>query len=197
MPKKVDHALRRTQLAEAAVQAIDERGLEAVRLVDVARAANLTTGAVVHYLNSKDDVLMAAFEQVGLRSAERLAETRGLEFVERALAYLPTTEETAREWRVFLQFWGRGVSDPVFRKQHRKGYEAISAFLEAELRDGGVRNPDVLADAAIAAVDGIAVRVAMEPESWPAERMRKTVAAVLVPMMAAHSPDSDQQQEAD
>lgn len=186
MPKRVDHTERRTQLAEAAVRAIDDRGLEAVRLVDVAKAANLTTGAVVHYLSSKDDVLMAAFDQVGLRSVVRMVETRGQDVVDRAMAYLPHDAETAREWRVFLQFWGRGVSDPAFRAKHRDGYEAISAALARELEAAGAAQPDVVADATIAIVDGIAVRVAMEPEAWPLERMRRTLAAALVPLFTAN-----------
>lgn len=189
MPKRVDHTERRSQLAAAAVRAIDDRGLEAVRLVDVAKAANLTTGAVVHYLSSKDDVLMAAFEQVGLRNVERMVETRGQGIVDRAMAYLPRDEETAREWRVFLQFWGRGVSDPAFRARHREGYEAISAALAGELAAEGVRQSEVVADATIAIVDGIAVRVAMEPDAWPQERMRHTLAAALVPLFTAHGQD--------
>jgi len=190
MPKQVDHAERRSRLAEAAITAIDDRGLDAVRMVDVARAANLTTGAVVHYLHSKDDVLMAAFDQVGIRSARRLVETRGMDPVERAMAYLPHDAETAREWRVFLQFWGRGVSDAAFRERHRKGYEAIAGALREELARLNTHSAGLVADAMIAAVDGIAVRVAMEPDAWDTPRMRDTLAAVILPLLAAHQPQT-------
>jgi len=186
MPKQVDHDQRRSQLADAAVAAIDVHGLDSVRLVDVAREARLTTGAVVHYLNNKDDVLLAAFDRVGLRNAERLEETRGMDPVDRALAYLPNNDETAREWRVFLQFWGRGVSDPAFRERHRAGYEALSDTLRQELAEAGAQDAAVVADAMIAGVDGIAVRVAMEPDAWDLDRMRKTVGALLLPLLAAH-----------
>ena len=190
MPKKVDHNQRRSQLAEAAVVAIDTHGLDSVRLIDVAREAKLTTGAVVHYLNNKEDVLLAAFDQVGLRNAERLEQTRGMDPVDRAMTYLPHDEETAREWRVFLQFWGRGVSDPAFRERHRAGYEALAYSLRLELEAGGVSDPQTVADAMIAGVDGIAVRVAMEPDAWDMTRMRKTVSALMLPLMAAHDPNS-------
>lgn len=186
MPKQVDHDQRRSQLADAAVAAIDVHGLDSVRLVDVAREAKLTTGAVVHYLNNKDDVLLAAFDRVGLRNVERLEETRGMDPVDRAMAYLPHSEETAREWRVFLQFWGRGVSDPAFRERHRAGYEAIADMLRLELEAGGVADAGPVADAMIAGVDGIAVRVAMEPDAWDLTRMRRTVAALLLPLLSVH-----------
>ncbi|WP_353560214.1 TetR/AcrR family transcriptional regulator [Pyruvatibacter sp. HU-CL02332] len=190
MPKKVDHDQRRSQLAEAAVVAIDTHGLDSVRLIDVAREAKLTTGAVVHYLNNKDDVLLAAFDQVGLRNAERLEQTRGMDPVDRAMTYLPHNDETAREWRVFLQFWGRGVSDPAFRERHRAGYEALAHSLRLELEAGGATDPQTVADAMIAGVDGIAVRVAMEPDAWDMTRMRKTISALILPLMAAHTPDT-------
>ncbi len=193
MPKQVDHDQRRSQLADAAVTAIDVHGLDNVRLVDVAREAKLTTGAVVHYLNSKDDVLLAAFDRVARRNAERLEETRGMDPVDRALAYLPNSEETAREWRVFLQFWGRGVSDPAFRERHRAGYEALCDALRQELAAGGIRDAAIVADAMVAGVDGIAVRVAMEPDAWDMTRMRKTVASFLLPLLAAHQEISDQE----
>ncbi len=192
MPKKVDHTARRESLAKAAVEAIDRAGLDAVRLVDVAAAAKVTTGAVVHYLPNKDAVLLAAFERVGKANLERIAASRGRTITERALLYLPHDEETSREWRVFLQFWGRGVSDPVFREKHREGYEAIAATLKAELDATGMTDTQTLADATIAAVDGVAVRVAMEPEQWPEPRMRATLSALLVPLYAAHDINADE-----
>ncbi|MBD3668977.1 MAG: TetR family transcriptional regulator, partial [Kangiella sp.] len=54
MPKKVDHKERRRAFTEAAIEVIAERGLDALRLVDVARAAGVTTGSLTHYFNDKD-----------------------------------------------------------------------------------------------------------------------------------------------
>ena len=48
MPKLVDHDERRAKVSAAAVRAIDEQGLDRVRLVDVAKRAECTTGAVRH-----------------------------------------------------------------------------------------------------------------------------------------------------
>ncbi len=188
MPKQVDHDLRRSQLANAAIAAIDAQGLDSVRLVDVARAARLTTGAVTHYLSNKDEVLLAAFDEVCARTLLRVGGTGGQTLLEQALTYLPHDEHSAREWRVFLQFWGRGVSDPVFRTRHRVAYEAISHVLRLDLEQRGVAAAPVVADAIIAAVDGVAVRVCMEPDAWPMTRMRATLAALIDPLMDAHTP---------
>ena len=64
MPKIVDHQERRAEISAAAARAIDEQGLDRVRLVDVARRAACTTGAVSHYFPHKEAVLAAALEHV-------------------------------------------------------------------------------------------------------------------------------------
>ena len=50
MPKKVNHISRRAEIAKAAITSIADRGLDNVRMVDIARACNATTGPVVHIL---------------------------------------------------------------------------------------------------------------------------------------------------
>src|SRR5438045_616199 len=64
MPKQVDAAAQRRAIAGAAIAVIDGAGLDGARLRDVARAANVTTGAVTHYFDDKDAVLEAALEEV-------------------------------------------------------------------------------------------------------------------------------------
>jgi len=184
MPKKVDHHQRRVQLAQAAVAAIDAHGLDAVRLVDVAQEAKLTTGAVMHYLSNKDEVLLAAFDEVCARTLMRLGGAVDGDLVDLALSYLPHDADTTREWRVFLQFWGRGVHDPAFRARHRVAYETIAEMLRIDLAARNVSNASTVADAMIAAVDGVAVRVVMERDAWPPARIRATLSALLVPLIA-------------
>ena len=64
MPKKVDPIERRKLFAEAAISVIAEKGLENLRLVDIAREAGLTTGSLTHYFNDKDQVVAAALDHV-------------------------------------------------------------------------------------------------------------------------------------
>lgn len=64
MPKLVNHDERRADFAAAAASAIDELGLDRVRLVDVAERASCATGAVRHSFPGQDAVLGAALEHV-------------------------------------------------------------------------------------------------------------------------------------
>ena len=48
MPKLVDHDERRAKVSAPAIRAIHEQGFDRVRLVDVAKRTECTTGAVRH-----------------------------------------------------------------------------------------------------------------------------------------------------
>ena len=107
MPKLVDHVGRRRAIAGAAVQVIDELGLDAARLVDVARAGLVTTGAVTHYFDSKDALLEAALSEVVTRILESQAQTgeaslNSGELIDTVAAFLPLDQASLRDWRVWF-----------------------------------------------------------------------------------------------
>lgn len=196
MPKLVDHDVQRRAIAEAAIRVIDRVGLDAARLRDVAREGRVTTGAVTHYFASKDDVLEAAMAEVVRRILDRQSDQAlgrqpiaGL--IEAASAFLPLDEERLRDWRVWFAFWGRAAVDARYRALHRGYYADITASLTrsltllrdaARLRNGA--DPAILADAVIAAVDGIGVRATHEPEHWPPARQVATLRLLLEPILS-------------
>lgn len=196
MPKLVDHDVQRRAIAEAAIRVIDRVGLDAARLRDVAREGRVTTGAVTHYFASKDDVLEAAMAEVVRRILDRQSDQAlgrqpiaGL--IEAASAFLPLDEERLRDWRVWFAFWGRAAVDARYRALHRGYYADITASLTRSLtllRDAGrLRNgadPAILADAVIAAVDGIGVRATHEPGHWPPARQVATLRLLLEPILS-------------
>lgn len=196
MPKLVDHDVQRRAIAEAAIRVIDRVGLDAARLRDVALEGRVTTGAVTHYFASKDDVLEAAMAEVVRRILDRQSDQAlgrqpiaGL--IEAASAFLPLDEERLRDWRVWFAFWGRAAVDARYRALHRGYYADITASLTrslTQLRDAGrlraCADPAILADAVIAAVDGIGVRATHEPENWPPARQVATLRLLLEPILS-------------
>ena len=76
MPKHVDHDLRREDLAKAAYKVIARRGLAAATMRDVSTAAGWSSGAIVHYLSSKDDLLLAAARYSFARTRVRMQAIR-------------------------------------------------------------------------------------------------------------------------
>ena len=61
MPKRVDHEVRRKQIAEALVRIAGQRGLHAVGMRDVAAEAGISLRLVQYYFQTKEKLL-----QIGL-----------------------------------------------------------------------------------------------------------------------------------
>ena len=183
MPKLVDADQQRRAIASAAITVIDDVGLDGARLRDVARAANVTTGAVTHYFDDKDAVLAAALEEVVRRILAKQDRAKGAAgksaFIRQACSFLPLDDEGRREWRVWFAFWGRAIADERLRALHRTYYEEIVRRVISVLPTRSRR----LADAIIAAIDGVGMRATLEPEQWPPRRQRETLTTLLEPLL--------------
>jgi TetR/AcrR family transcriptional repressor of bet genes len=192
MPKVVDATLQRRAIARAAIEVIGASGLERARLRDVAQAAGVTTGAVTHYFDGKDEVLLAALDDIVARILGRAPKTApglslGQALFEMAYENLPLDPARRTEWRVWLAFWGGAMGDERLRARHRDYYvRMVGQLAETLTAVGGLSPQDAnrLADAIVAAVDGIGARATLEPEFWPASRQREALATLLKPLLA-------------
>jgi TetR/AcrR family transcriptional regulator, transcriptional repressor of bet genes len=205
MPKLVDVASRRRAIAGAGIAVINNVGLDRARLRDVARAANVTTGAVTHYFDGKDAVLEAALEEVVRRilakqdsARARAAPVNVRTFISDACSYLPIDADSRQEWRVWLAFWGRAIADERLRALHRRYYAEIVDRLIGLLPSIRTADPapsrrqlSRSADVVIAAIDGVGTRATLEPELWPSRRQRETLASLLIPVLTAFADGSE------
>jgi len=201
MPKIVDHASRRRAIAGAAVDVIDELGLDAARLVDVARAGSVTTGAVTHYFDSKDALLEAALEEVVSRILDGQSDMiedplDQSALIEAITTFLPLDQESLRDWRVWFAFWGRAIVDERLRSLHRRYYTEIHRRLAGQISNLQARgklapetDPATLADAMIAVIDGLGVRATLEPESWSPDRQKMTLRLMMTPLLSRPTAD--------
>jgi TetR/AcrR family transcriptional regulator, transcriptional repressor of bet genes len=181
MPKIVDPVERRQAIAEAAVTSIAAHGLDGAKLTRIAKAAGVTTGAVTHYFEDKDEVLLAALDAVCARLMQKLGERDDRPVIDQLADALPLDQQSLDEWRVWVAFWGRATFVPALARIHRAYYQAIESELAQQL--GGGQQAMLDAAAIIAAIDGIGTRVCLEPELWPAERQRELLAHVLSPII--------------
>lgn len=72
VPKQVDHAQRRNQLAEALWTIAERDGLAAATVRKVAAEAGVSVGMVQHYFSTKDEMLLFALNWVGEDLGQRL-----------------------------------------------------------------------------------------------------------------------------
>jgi AcrR family transcriptional regulator len=75
MPKIVDHAVRRDEIAHVACQVVAIYGFEQATVARIARAAGYTTGMVAHYYESKQDIILADRGAAHARARERRSES--------------------------------------------------------------------------------------------------------------------------
>ncbi|MFF4956360.1 TetR/AcrR family transcriptional regulator [Streptomyces sp. NPDC001222] len=73
MPKRVDHAQRRTEIAEALVRVAGRRGLHAVGMRDVAAEAGVSLRLVQYYFETKEKLLLFGLQRLAEKFGERVA----------------------------------------------------------------------------------------------------------------------------
>ncbi|WKU42694.1 TetR/AcrR family transcriptional regulator [Streptomyces sp. VNUA116] len=73
MPKRVDHAERRAEIAEALLRVAGRRGLHAARMRDVAAEAGVSLRLVQYYFDTKEKLLLYGLEHLTERFGERVA----------------------------------------------------------------------------------------------------------------------------
>ena len=166
MPKIVDHDERRRELAAAVWRVICARGPEAVTIRDVAAEAGWSSGALRHYLPTREELLLFAFEQAALRAATRIREAGDAPLVELLEQALPLDEERRQEALIWFAYVGIAPSHPRLAASLERAYEQILDWLtsKVERRDR--------ASVLFAAVDGITVQALAMPASMTPARQR-------------------------
>lgn len=191
MPKQVDHDKRRLAFAAAAYRVIARRGLAGATVREIAKEAGFTTGALVHYFPSKDEILIRASEYGALivrKRMEKHAQTRtGLEALRHVLfESLPLTAEMRGNWNVWLGFWDRSTHSAAIHKLTRERYAEwigrIAGLIDQAKSIGELPaelDAEVAAQAIVALVDGIGVRVLLTGISITQARQKQMVDACL------------------
>jgi AcrR family transcriptional regulator len=192
MPKVVDHEERRAELAAAVWSIASREGLEAVTIRRVAEEAGWSTGALVHYFEAKEELLLFAFRTVADRVGRRLAqaEERTSEPLELARAQLveglPLDAGRRAEVRVWFAFLGLALTRPALARAQRVTYRAWRDRIADRLRDAQERGDlraevDCAAEAValVALVDGLAIQATFEPRALSGQRQVRLVDAHL------------------
>src|SRR4030088_42675 len=119
MPKIVDHAQRRDEIAQGACQVVAQYGFEQATVARIARAAGYTTGMVAHYYESKQDIVLAALRLILRRDEGRLNRERAggaanlLEVLSEALAVDALRFTECAFW---MAFWGQVSADKKLKR---------------------------------------------------------------------------------
>ncbi|TCK25315.1 TetR/AcrR family transcriptional regulator [Pseudonocardia endophytica] len=167
MPRQVDHAQRRREIADALWRVVADQGVDAVSLRRVAGEAGVSMGLVQHYFHTRDEMLLFAFEIVGERVAEECGrllsemDDPGPRDRVRVLLtqWLPIDERRLREARALLAHLVSGRDDVITRSV-RDGVGQLRGHVASEIAAAGaVDDPALATTVLLGLADGLTVHV--------------------------------------
>jgi len=185
MPKLVNHQSKRmelAELAEAAWPTIAEYGIDDASVRAIAGQAECSTGVLAHYFPDKDapllEVLNLASARMATRMEDRCRSTLDFKALRAVLhEALPLDDERAQEWRVWLSFWARTLSEPSMAEEWNRlyaGWRDLARTLLLACQTQGTIRPDVDAESEswliIALLDGLGSQATAEPDALPPDR---------------------------
>jgi TetR/AcrR family transcriptional regulator, transcriptional repressor of bet genes len=178
MPKIVDHAKRRDEIAHVACQVVANHGFEQATVARIARAAGYTTGMVAHYYESKQEIILAALRLMLLRIEQRLTRERNtdeanlLEVLSEALA---VDSQRCTECAFWMAFWGQVSADKKLKRLnawvHREYMRLFArCFAEywTEWRAWSPPVRDQVLRSVVIFMNGLTASAVTSPRDWPA-----------------------------
>ena len=119
MPKIVDHAARRDEIALVACRVVATHGFDQASMVRIAREAGYTTGMLAHYFDSKQDIIIAALRLILKRIEERLTLPAGAappDLLTLLTEALPVDLHRRIECAFWTTFWGQVSADKRLKR---------------------------------------------------------------------------------
>ncbi|MFG1909319.1 TetR/AcrR family transcriptional regulator [Kribbella sp. NPDC048928] len=199
MPKIVDHAARREDIAEALWRVVRRDGIRAASVRTIAAEAGWSAGAVRYYFPDQDGLLSFAMDLVSRRVTERVSaiEPKGnataiaLRYLEEAL---PLDAERRAEFDVWMAFMaqaraesGAGTLQEHVDTVHNGLRHLCESLLRALADDGALLAGLDLrreAERLHALIDGLALHAAIQPERTTPARVRQVLRHHLETLMA-------------
>lgn len=175
----------RARIIEATWQLIAQRGLQAVRIADVADKCGMSTASVHYHFKTRQDLLEKALRESLQKSHDRLsADVKSIDDpYERLLRLLelqlPSSGPLVLEWSIWLQVCAQAPLDSRIREVHAAAYDDWSATIVEAIeygRERGVFEPNINGRIALrltALVDGLGIQFATGRADQPVERMRE------------------------
>jgi AcrR family transcriptional regulator len=178
MPKIVDHARRREEIAHVACQVVARFGFDQATVARIARAAGYTTGMVAHYYESKQEIILAALRLMLLRIEQRLTrerETREANLLDVLSEALAIDAQRFTECAFWMAFWGQVSADKKLKQLnvwvHRE-YMRLFARCFAEYWPEWPAWPPAVRDQVLRSVvtfmNGLTASAVTSPRDWPA-----------------------------
>lgn len=188
MPKIVDHATRREEIAEALWRVVRRDGIRAASVRTVAAEAGWSAGAVRYYFPDQDGLLSFAMDLVSRRVTERVGaiDAKGsvpaivLRYLDEVL---PLDAERRAEFDIWLAFMAQAQAESGAGTLHahvdtvHNGLRGLCESLVRALSDAGLLKDGLEIRREVerlhALLDGLALHAAIQPQRTTPTRVRQ------------------------
>jgi TetR/AcrR family transcriptional repressor of bet genes len=180
MPKIVDHAKRREEIALVACQVVASHGFEQATVARIARAAGYTTGMVAHYYDSKQAIILAALRLMLLRIEQRLTrerDSREENLISALSEALAIDKQRFTECAFWMAFWGQVSADKKLKKlnvwvhrEYTRLYERCFAVHWPEWEGLPEAARDQVLRSVATTMNGLTASAVTSPRDWPAAK---------------------------
>ena len=138
MPKEVDHAARRRELADAACRVIARNGLAGTTLAHAADESGWSIGSIRYYFPNKDELLASALFRVGERIDDRIRRRTagGMTMDDLRIAateLLPLDADRREMSLVYLAFLAQAAVTPELREAAEGAAQRLQEPLAARI----------------------------------------------------------------
>ena len=179
MPKIVDHDERREVIAHAACRVVARHGLEKTTMARIARASGHSTGMLVHYFATKEDIIMAALRLILRRTEQRLTASKrsGNDLLTVLGESLPIDTQRRAECAAWTAFWAAAATDARARRLNKSLHREYVRLFERCIATHwpqwhdwpGALRIEVLMSV-MTFINGITSSAVSSPADWPARR---------------------------
>ncbi|NDO79940.1 transcriptional regulator BetI [Citrobacter sp. NCU1] len=195
MPKVGMQSLRRRQLIDATLDAINEVGMHDATIAQIARRAGVSTGIISHYFKDKNGLLEATMRDI--TSQLRHAVLRRLQALKEARAELRLRAIVAGNFddsqisqaamKAWLAFWASSLHQPMLYRLQQIADKRLLSNIVYEFRRELPHQQAQLAGYGLAAlIDGLWLRAALSNEPFNLSRAQ----ALTTHFISQHLPNA-------
>ena len=179
MPKIVDHAQRRDEIALVACRVVAAHGFDEASMVRIAREAGYTTGMLAHYFESKQDIIIAALRLILRRIDERLGQSAGggsarPELLTLLTEALPIDAHRHIECAFWTTFWGQVTADRRLKRinawvhrEYMRLFERCLARSWPQWEQWSRVTREQVLRSVVTFINGLTASAVANPSDWP------------------------------
>ena len=176
--RKIDlklHEIRRLQILDAALKCFVKHGFHQASMKQICETAKMSPGNVYRYFRSKDEIILAASDYESdwiIKAIGKLEKSKNLsKAITRLLIKIIKSESDPDTSKLLIEIYAESTRNPILKQKFiendLRDRVALANLIRLAQTDGRASpkvDPDQIAEAVVALVDGYTTRIVLNPD---------------------------------